>query len=231
MMFDAMALAWSGLIETPPAHKALPLLSRLNFWDTQQKYKNFKINSIINLSTQVRSILLLNIFILISLTGTAQIGTGWKVPRFYILDINKATGKGDDLFSYLEKDITEPEKNSCSATWGIFFFRITAKGKVDSLFHEGPLENTVTNQIIKNIYATNGHWKIPKETKVTEKLWFIFPYFYIGHGYNKCSEADKLLIRNVMGWGESIGTISLYSGLKGAYLIRSSMNGAGYGKE
>ncbi len=188
-------------------------------------------NTIINLGIHARSIFLFHVFVLASLAGTAQIGTGWKVPRFYIFKTDKATGSGQDLFSYLEKDIKEPENNNCSATWGVFFFRITADGKVDSLFHEGTLETTTSNQIIKNIYATNGHWKIPKETKVIEKLWFIFPYFHIGHGYNQCSEAEKVLIRNVMGLGEIIGTITLYTGLKDAYLIRPSMNGAGYGKE
>lgn len=186
---------------------------------------------IINTAIRVRKILLFHGLLLVSFTCAAQIGTGWKVPRFYILDKDKATGEQYDLFSYLEKDIKEPENNSCSASWGIFFFRISAKGKVDSLFHEGTLENGIADQIVSNIHATNGHWKIPKETKVTEKLWFIFPYFHIGNGYDKCPEADKRLMRNVMGLGEALGTITLYSGLRGAYLIRPSKYGAGYGKE
>ncbi|MNL30101.1 hypothetical protein D3C87_1518170 [compost metagenome] len=139
-----------------------------------------------------------------------------------------------DLYSYLDKNVPAPEANSCMATWEIFYFRVTGKGKIDSLFHEGTLREDVVRQIVKNIYTTEGHWKSPKGTKVTEKLWFVYPYFdFGGKSYldSDCPEAEKLLQKNVIGLSENIGKIRAYTGNKEAFFLQPYKIGAGYDKE
>ncbi|WP_254561394.1 hypothetical protein [Dyadobacter diqingensis] len=174
-------------------------------------------------------------YLLLCFIGTActicQGQSGWPTPRFRLLVIDKTTGEKDDIFSFLEKNVPRPEENNCIATWGVFYFRVTVKGKIDSLFHEGTLRNTVTRQIIKNIYATQSHWEIPKGTRAVDKLWFVYPYFDLGYShrfYNKCSEGDKLLQRNMIELAENIGKICAYSGIKGTYFMHPSITGAEY---
>jgi hypothetical protein len=155
----------------------------------------------------------------------------WEKPpaRFYIYDTEKTTGEKMDLYSYLDKNVPGPEGNNCLATW-----KISLRCGIDSLFHEGTLREEVTTQIVKNIYATEGHWKTLKGTKVTEKLWFVYPYFDFGvKSYldSSCSEAEKLLQKNIMGLAESIGKIHAYLGTNGAFFLLSDKRGAGYDKE
>lgn len=178
-------------------------------------------------------ILLASCLLVVSFGCLAQ---HWEKPpaRFYIYDIDKTTGEKMDLYSYLDKNVPGPEGNNCMATWKIFYFRVTGKGKIDSLFHEGTLREAVTAQIVKNIYATEGHWKIPKGAKATEKLWFVYPYFDLGtksYLNSGCSEAEKLLQKNVIELGENIGKIRAYTGHNGAFFLLSHMIGAGYDKE
>jgi hypothetical protein len=146
-------------------------------------------------------------------------------------EVKEPTGKKYGLFNWLEKNVPEPVNEECRPTWGFFYFRVNNLGKVDSLWYSGNLRKVVFQKIIDNIYATEGRWQIPKETKPEVFSWYIFPYFDFGGKFyadSNCSEADKLLQKTVIDLSEIIGNNALKMNEEGAYLIVPSLNGGGY---
>lgn len=80
----------------------------------------------------------------------------------------------------------------CKSTWGIFYFRINYKGKVDHFFtdKECDLDSMITNRIKSNIFKTEGHWKISKKVKKGGFCWFVFPYFRYSFNHKGCTDAE-----------------------------------------
>ncbi len=99
----------------------------------------------------------------------------------------------------LMRNIPPPEIAECKPTWSVFYFRVNGKNQVDSIKHTGNLPPFVTQQILENIKATQGHWEIAKGTKKTAYCWFIYPYFRIPDDTPNCSTQAgiKLLKANV----------------------------------
>lgn len=88
----------------------------------------------------------------------------------------------------------------CKPSWGMFVFRVNAKGKVDSTWYRGNLPATTSDKIIYNIRATEGNWIIKKGTKPNHVAWFVYPFFDIRGRIPKqpgCSEADQELLQTV----------------------------------
>lgn len=145
------------------------------------------------MDTRVLSLLIALVLLMIVRSTTAQY---WEspAPRFSIWEVNKATGAKEDLYTFLERGI--PTESNCSTYWGTFFFRVTGGGKIDSLYHQGNLKSEVVTKINENIHSTEGHWKIPKGTKVAERFWFVFSYFDFGpYLYNNPSSNVRNLKR------------------------------------
>lgn len=183
---------------------------------------------IINMAMRVLKILALILFL-----SDFAVAQDWAVPKFYIEDVNKEAGKGMDMYSFLEKDIDKIKSDSL-ATWGVFFFRVTRQGKIDSLFYKGTLKKEVTDLINKNIKLTEGHWKISKTATSVKKLWFVYPYFNMGKRNCldfDCSAVVKVLQANITDIAEAMGTMSLYTESKNAYFIRPTKTGFGYDRE
>ncbi|MEA5404464.1 hypothetical protein VB776_16145 [Arcicella sp. DC2W] len=124
-----------------------------------------------------------------------------KIPFTLPPPIEEANIKGRPAYiNYLlMEDIPYPESTECKATWEIFYFRVNGNNKVDSIRHDGNLPSFVTKQIIKNIYATQGRWKIPVGTRKKDFCWFIYPYFRIPSDTQLCATEDiKMLRDNVL---------------------------------
>ena len=82
-----------------------------------------------------------------------------------------------DLKKWLERSVPGPIAGECKPTWDLFYFRVNGFGKIDSLYHHGDLRPEITETIIRNIYETEGHWQLAKDTNPTVSSWFMFSYF------------------------------------------------------
>ena len=104
-------------------------------------------------------------------------------------------GRPEYINSVLMSGISFPEGDECEPTWDIFFFRVNGKNKVDSIRHEGNLSSEITNQIISNINATQGRWKIPLGTNKNDYCWFIYPYFRIPSSTPNCKQSENVFLK------------------------------------
>lgn len=170
------------------------------------------------------------IMVLINLPCLAQ---GRQDPYYKIEEINRETGVKMDVYSFLERNIVR-SNNRCSTNWQIFYFRVNSERKIDSLRYEGTLEEKIIDQIKKNIYSTNGHWRIPKSTKSNEVYWFIYPYFDFGtHLYpdSHCPETDKVIQETLIKLSDQFLRFSTMNGGKSPYMLRPFRIGAEFDLE
>lgn len=58
------------------------------------------------------------------------------------------------------------------------------------------MNKEVYAQIIKNIYKTEGKWKIPNNSMAGDNCWFVYPFFLFGN-YRPCSKASEVAYRQV----------------------------------
>lgn len=171
------------------------------------------------------------IFVFINLSCVAP---GRSAPRYKITEIDSKTGDKIDIYSYLERTIVRNENNRCSTNWEVFYFRVNSRGRVDSLHHSGTLEKNVVDEIVKNIYSTNGHWRVPKSARPGEGYWFIYPYFDFGTHYypdSKCPERDKILQKNMIKMSEQFHHICFMNSGKSPYVLRLFRIGAEFDLE
>lgn len=174
------------------------------------------------------------ITIIIVLIGQPCNAQGWPNPRYKIDEVDQKTGDKEDLYSYLEKSIVRDDNSRCSTNWQIFYFRVNSRGKLDSLRHEGTLKRDIVKVIIKNIYSTNGHWRVPKSAKPGEKYWFVYPYFDFGtHFYldSDCPESDKILQKNMIELSEQFNRLCSMNSGKSPYILRPFRIGGGFDLE
>lgn len=170
------------------------------------------------------------VMVLINLPCLAQ---GRKTPYYKIEEIDRKTGVKTDVYSFLERNISR-SNNKCSTNWQIFYFRVNSKGKIDSLRHEGTLEKNSIDRMMKNIYSTNGHWRIPKSTKSNEVYWFIYPYFDFGtHFYpdSHCPETDKVIQETLIKLSDQFLRFSTMNSGKSPYILRPFRIGAEFNLE
>ncbi|MCF0075539.1 hypothetical protein LZD49_34005 [Dyadobacter sp. CY261] len=145
-------------------------------------------------------------------------------PLRYIWDVDKRTGEKRDLYTYLMRDVRT--ENNCSATWGIFYFRVTERGMVDSVYHQGTLRDIVVKQIVSNIYATQGHWKSQAGKPIPKRYWFIYPYYDFGpysFESTKCNDSEKVLQKNLVKVSESMLTIRQHFRSEGYYMLNPTI--------
>ena len=138
---------------------------------------------------------ILIVLILVSFDIFCQKGS--NLPFTFPPPIKEANIKGrpEYINSVLMSGISFPEGDECKATWDIFFFRVNGKNKVDSIRHQGNLSSEITNQIISNINATQGRWKIPLGTNKKDYCWFIYPYFRIPPSTPNCKQVENMLLK------------------------------------
>ena len=188
---------------------------RTERWFYHQLYMNFKsVTTVIKLNAAVIFFLLLALTAFsqrpASDTKAAQIGlfpmpgfeplpphkshipdtANFKPQNFRFKEIDRQS-----LTDQLAKGIRLPAVD-CKTAWGLFTFRVNASGKVDSTWYRGNLSDKVSDQILKNIRETGGHWIVKPETKSTHVAWFSYTFFDIRSRFikeSKCSEADKEL--------------------------------------
>lgn len=156
---------------------------------------------------------------------------GEPKPLFYISEINKSRGF-EDHYTFLNRDI--PGAIDCKTTWGVLHFRVTGSNRVDTIIYNGSLKKGAKDRIIKNIYSTQGHWKMPRGTKRTHKYWFVYSYFNFGpYAYinPNCGEFDSILQKNILELAESMITISRYTGNKGRFILMPTLVGSEYPTE
>lgn len=135
-----------------------------------------------------------------------------------------------DLKKWLEKSVPGPIAGECKPTWDLFYFRVNGFGKVDSLYHRGDLRPEITETIIRNIYETEGHWQLAKDTNPTVSSWFMFSYFDYGAAFaptSRCSETDKLLQQKIMRLGTNLSLLQYEIEEKKVVIINPSTNGGG----
>lgn len=70
-----------------------------------------------------------------------------------------------NLNEYLDRNISWRHPGNCEAKTAVFYFRVTSQGKIDSIRIEGNLNKDVSSQVVKNIYKTEGKWKMPKDSR------------------------------------------------------------------
>ncbi len=113
--------------------------------------------------------------------------------QFKILVKDKINGESYGLNELLAKNLSETNDNvACKSTWGVFYFRINHKGKVDNFFvdKKTDLDSVIINKIRKNIFKTEGHWQISKTVKKGAFCSFIYPYFRYSLNHSGCTEAE-----------------------------------------
>lgn len=104
--------------------------------------------------------------------------------------MNMQKQKLGDYLNY----IPDHKPGSCEAELSVFYFRVNSRGKIDSLRVDGNLSSLVSAQIIKNIYKTEGKWRIPNDTKDGDTCWFVYPFFLFG-SYGPCSGSKEISFR------------------------------------
>ena len=187
---DAVALAWSGL-QASGAYIALSQSEKDNIQDiVVPHYKIIIINLIINMNKIVTKILILFLY-----AFPKEVYSQRQI--FRLKPIDNVKGAGHEFHRLLAKDVNTASYD-CISTCSVFYFRVNNKGIVDSIRFEGNLRKEVQQQIVKNIYATKGHWLISPSTRKNQKCWFMYPFFDLSDGPDdKCSESDKTTRKNL----------------------------------
>ncbi|TKT90141.1 hypothetical protein [Dyadobacter frigoris] len=157
---------------------------------------------------------------------------GQSIPKAdFEFPVIREQGIGYDLKGWLEKHVLSPRENECKPTWGVFYFKVNALGKIDSLANDGNLRSAVSERIVKNIYSTEGHWIISNTNKSIKSQLFIFLYFDYGgafYGDNSCPEEFKLLQQTVMSISETLSKAAIVANGGRGTVIGPSLNGGGY---
>ncbi|MEO6685432.1 MAG: hypothetical protein ABIN24_05680 [Dyadobacter sp.] len=136
----------------------------------------------------MKNLFLLIFFILISFEIHAQ---NWR-PNFAIPlgSESMATSNNQKLNEYLEQHVPWHRPGNCESELSVFTFRVNSRGGIDSMDVDGNLNKDVAAQIVKNIYKTEGKWKIPDNTKAGDKCWFVYPFFLFGN-ISPCTDEKR----------------------------------------
>lgn len=128
-------------------------------------------------------------------------------PRRYWLDTANFKPENFTFKIWDKKDLSDRLEMgvsvgpiSCKPTWGMFIFRVNAKGKVDSTWYRGNLPTFTSDKILSNIHRTDGNWIIKPGTKPNHVAWFVYPFFDTRARFPvraECSETDNELLRTV----------------------------------
>lgn len=110
----------------------------------------------------------------------------FKPQNFRFKEIDRQS-----LTDQLAKGIRLPAVD-CKTAWGLFTFRVNASGKVDSTWYRGNLSDKVSDQILKNIRETGGHWIVKPETKSTHVAWFSYTFLISVRDLSKSQNVRKL---------------------------------------
>jgi hypothetical protein len=137
---------------------------------------------------------------------------------------SEASGKSLD-------DILSPgvgaEIPDCKPSWGLFKFRVTGKGLVDSTWFDGQLPKEKSIQILNNIRATNGSWIVAPGTKEGDVAWYVYFYSDTRARWDKnlnCSELDKELQKIVSAMTGNFYRLYYWTGEDKATIVRPTDN-------
>jgi len=117
----------------------------------------------------------------------------WKPDFLLPLSPESARLNNVDLASYLQSDFDAHRyEQNCVAELSLFYFRVNYEGKIDSVYSNGTLNKEAVTAVYKNIYKTQGKWKIPTGTSPIDNCWFVYPYFLFGN-MSDCKENQEIL--------------------------------------
>lgn len=131
------------------------------------------------------------------ITGSVSAQT-WQ-PSFQIGLNADAAAWGEDisLSTYLSRNVAySTGDQGCNLKISLFYFRVNGLGAVDSVYAHGGLTEELVNIIKTNILATEGKWKLPKNSRASDKCWFIFPF--IDPGRSKSCLGQQQLSHNAL---------------------------------
>ncbi len=138
---------------------------------------------------------LLLFLVLVTAPGNAQV---WQ-PTFQIGLNAEAAAWGEDisLSTYLSRNAAyNAGDHGCYLKISLFYFRVNGLGAIDSVYTSGNLNENLVATVTTNILATEGKWKLPEKSQVSDKCWFIFPF--IDPGKSKSCLAQQQLSRNAL---------------------------------
>lgn len=140
------------------------------------------------------------------ITNFTGIEQTWQ-PSFQMGLNAEAVAWGEDviLSRFLSRNANyNSGDHGCFLKISLFYFRVNGLGAVDSVYSNGSLNNSLVTTIKANILATEGKWKMPKNTQPTDKCWFIYPV--IDPGRSKSCPDQQIISRNAL-----VELLALYS--------------------
>jgi len=146
----------------------------------------------------MRKAIILSIALLLSGSAIAQ---RWQ-PTFEIglRAETVAFGSPPSFSRYLSQHLEySAGDHGCFLKVSLFYFRVSAKGEIDSIYTRGNKNEQAAAIIQKNILATKGKWKMPENTNLSDKCWFIFPFIDPGRP-NSCSEIQRISYHSLCEW-------------------------------
>jgi hypothetical protein len=139
-------------------------------------------------------------------THLSEIEQPWQ-PSFQMGLNTEAAAWGENVIisRFLSRNANyNSGDHGCFLKISLFYFRVNSLGAVDSVYSNGSLNNNLVATIKANILATEGKWKIPKNTQPTDKCWFIYPV--IDPGRSKSCPDQQMISRNAL-----VELLALYS--------------------
>lgn len=131
------------------------------------------------------------------ITGSVNAQT-WQ-PSFQIGLNAEAAAWGEDvsLSTYLSRNAAyNTGDQGCHLKISLFYFRVNGLGAIDSVYARGGLNEELVSIIKTNILATEGKWKMPENSRASDKCWFIFPF--IDPGRSRSCMGQQQLSHNAL---------------------------------
>lgn len=176
------------------------------------------------MDTHVRRLILQLMLIMMAATSKAQ-----EFNEIGFKYTTSPAGYGLALIELLEKDVPVSNTKICNCTFGFFYFRITQKNSIDSIYYEGTLDMGKKDKIISNIKKTEGHWTFKRKKDPAKKFWIVYPYFDFGRVLDlekNCTEAERRVQEQLYHLANFLGRTEYYIRRKEAMLIGPAMVGS-----
>ncbi len=163
----------------------------------------------------VHKIIILITFIITTSTGSK--GQHWK-PEFKIpLDSKSIHTQISDLNDYLQFGFPLVA-NNCASRLSLFNFRVNSLGQVDSVYSEGNFRTDENALIIKNIKTTSGNWILPKNTKISDNCWFVYPCYIVGEITQHCRDVESH-VQSILMLRATLAKVSFQFDNLGRYIL------------
>ena len=176
------------------------------------------------METHVRKLILQLLLIMVTAASNAQ-----ELNDIGFKYTTSPAGYGLALIELLGKDVPISNIKTCNCAFGFFYFRITQKNSVDSIYYEGFLDQEKKDKIISNIKKTEGHWIFKRKAGLAKKYWIVYPYFDFGRVLDVdkiCTEAERRLQDQLYHLANFLGRTGYYVKKNDAMIIGPAMVGS-----